>query len=413
MPSVRPLVVALLAAATVTSAAHAATAPAAKRASATPPSVNLLLNPSFEEKLSNHAWMPAGWDTFPSSLSTVFFGRDTMVAHTGHWSVNVASVSTRVPMWHNWSQTLIPPRSVWGKDVVFTIWTRSLGLQGRAYTLVQAFRDTIGKVAFEQGIPRDTAVTRLGYVVTAQPIVLMGWKRLYFSEEETDWVKRELRMYVPPGTNVIVVRAGLFGTGQVAFDDGALVAVSAAALQPVALKHNLLKDPSFEGDGNDWEYSMPPFPGLVIERDTTVARFGHASMHADPAGNGALQVRSGVGQTIDARPLAGKRVRFSAWVKADSLVGLTYVSLRCTTPGGEVPGPSPEQHSGSFDWRKLTVERDVPGDALTLGAYVEFNCPATGQLWFDDASLEVIGPAEYITKKLPRPVPPPLPEPVQ
>jgi len=404
MPSVRPIVVALLAAVTLSSAAHAASAPA---------SGNLLRNPSFEDRLVGHPWMPAAWDTFPSSLTTVFFGRDTMVAHTGRWSVNVANVSTRVPMWHNWSQSLVPPQSLWGKDVVFSVWTRSLGLQGRAYTLVQAFRDTIGKLAIEKGVPRDTMMARLGYVVTGQPIVLMGWKRLYFSEEETDWVRRDVRMYVPRGTNLIVVRAGLFGTGQVAFDDASLTATAAAAAQPVALKKNLLKDASFEGDGNDWEYSMPPFPGLVIERDTTVARFGHASMHADPRGNGALQVRSGVGQTIDARSLAGKRVRFSAWVKADSLVGLTYVSLRCTTPGGEVPGPSPEQHSGSFDWKKLTVERDVPPDAVTLGAFIEFNCPATGDLWFDDASLEVIGPAQYVTKKLPPPTAPPLPEPVQ
>jgi len=411
MPSVRPLVVALLAAATLSSVAHAAAAP--KRAAGAPPSANLLANPSFEETLPGHPWLPAAWDTFPSSLSTVFFGRDTMIAHSGRWSVNVANVSTRVPMWHNWSQSIVPPQSVWGKDVVFSIWTRSLGLQGRAYTLVQAFRDTIGRMAIERSIPRDTAMTRLGYVVTAQPIVLMGWKRQYFSDEETDWVKRDVRMYVPRGTDLITVRAGIFGTGQLVLDDASLTAVTAAAMAPVALRKNLLKDASFEGNGNDWEYSMPPFPGLVIERDSTVARFGHASMHANPEGNGALQVRTGVGQTIDARPLAGKRVRFSAWVKADSLVGLTYVSLRCTTPGGEVPGPPPDQHSGTFDWKQLKVERDVPPDALTLGAYIEFNCPATGQLWFDDASLEVIGPAEYVTKKQPPPQPPPLPGPVQ
>jgi hypothetical protein len=412
MLPVRSVVVALWAAAALCTCAYAAPADKTKSSSATA-GVNLLANPSFEESLPTHPWLPAAWDTFPSSLATVFFGRDTVLAHSGRWSVNVANVSTRVPMWHNWSQTMVVPRSLWGKDVVFGVWTRSLGLQGRAYTLVQAFNDTIGRVAFEQGVPRDTAMARLGYVVTAQPIVLMGWKRQYFSEEETDWVKRELRMYVPPGTNLLVVRIGLFGTGQIALDDASLTAVAAQTPKPVALRKNLLADPSFEGDGNAWEYSLPPFPGLVLQRDTTTARFGRASLFADPAGNGAITVRTGIGQTLDARPLAGKRVRFAAWVKADSLVGLTYVSLRCTTPGGEVPGPVPEQHSGTFDWKRLAVERDVPPDALTLGAYAEFNAPATGRIWFDDLSLEVIGPAEYVTKRLPPPAAPPLPQPWQ
>lgn len=411
MPSVRSLAAALLAAAVLASFATAAPSPAKARPGAS--SVNLLANPSFEEKAPGPVWLPAAWDTFPSSLSTVFYGRDTLLAHSGHWSANVANVSTRVPMWHNWSQSLVVPPSLWGRDVVFSVWTRSLGLQGRAYTLVQAFNDTIGRVALEQSVPRDTAMERLGYVVTGQPIVLMGWKRQYFSEEETDWVKRDLRMFVPRGTNLVTVRVGLYGTGQIALDDASLTPVPAETPHPVALRRNLMRDPSFEGNGDDWEYSMPPFPGLVIERDTTVARFGHASMFANPAGNGALQVRSGVGQTFDGRPLAGKRVRFSTWVKADSLVGLTYVSIRCTSPAGEVPGPAPEQHSGSFDWKKLTIERDVPPDCLMVGAYAEFNTPATGRLWFDDASLEVIGPADYVTRKLPPPQAPPLPTPTR
>src|SRR5262245_22034021 len=83
------------------------------------PSKNLLRNPSFEDSLSGHPWMPAGWDTSRSGLPSVFFGRDTLGAHGGLYSVNVANVSTRIPMAHNWSQTIPLGPEAWNKDAVF------------------------------------------------------------------------------------------------------------------------------------------------------------------------------------------------------------------------------------------------------------------------------------------------------
>src|SRR5262249_25505779 len=81
---------------------------------------NLLLNPGFEKGIPEHAWMPAAWDTFQSGLNTVFFGRDTLLHHGGRYSVSIANLSTYVPMFHNWSQSLVVGRELWGKDVVFT-----------------------------------------------------------------------------------------------------------------------------------------------------------------------------------------------------------------------------------------------------------------------------------------------------
>ena len=71
---------------------------------------NLLANPGFEAPLGDHPWMPAGWDTFPSALPTVFFGRDTFLVHAGRYAVSVANLSTYIPMFHNWSQTLLVGR---------------------------------------------------------------------------------------------------------------------------------------------------------------------------------------------------------------------------------------------------------------------------------------------------------------
>ena len=374
---------------------------------------NLLANPGFEEGLESHPWMPAAWDTFASSLTTVFFGRDTAVARTGRHSVSVASISGRLPMWHNWSQSLVVGPETWNQDVVFTVWTRSMSLQGRGYLLVQAFNDTIGKTAILADVPRDTAMIRMNYVVTGQPIVLTGWKRLYFSEEETDWVRREARIFVPAGTNLISVRAGILGTGQLSLDDASLTLAPATPPAPVATGRNLMRDPGFEGDGNEWELSMAPFEDLRMERDTSVARSGRASMHVVASPRGAIQVRTGIGQTLDGRGLGGKRIRLNAWVKTDSLTGLAYPGLYCSTIDGDVLGTPPEQHGGTFDWKRFTLERDVPPGCLIVGAYIQFNSPATGHLWIDDVSLEVVGPAEYVTKKLPAPKAAPLPVPLR
>ena len=69
------------------------TSPAFARAAAPAPAKNLLLNPGFERGQSGHEWMPAAWDTSDAGLTTVFFGRDTLAAHGGHYSVNVANTS--------------------------------------------------------------------------------------------------------------------------------------------------------------------------------------------------------------------------------------------------------------------------------------------------------------------------------
>src|SRR6185503_7823834 len=155
--------------------------PSTSRAAATG---NLLANPDFETPLAGHAWMPAAWDTSWSHLPTVFFGRDTASAHGGRYCVSVANVSTLLPLWHNWSQTLLVGPEAWNKDAVFSIWTRSNGVQGRGYVLLQAYRDTIGKMSRLWSVPRDTAMRRLGFRMTSDPYVYLGMKREYFSDNE-------------------------------------------------------------------------------------------------------------------------------------------------------------------------------------------------------------------------------------
>jgi hypothetical protein len=90
---------------------------------------NLLKNAGFEEGVQGHPWMPTNWDTSRTGLPSVFFGRDTLSPHSGSYSVNVANVSNRIPMAYNWSQSVIVGPEAWNKDAVFSIWTRSNGLE--------------------------------------------------------------------------------------------------------------------------------------------------------------------------------------------------------------------------------------------------------------------------------------------
>jgi hypothetical protein len=258
-------------------------------------------------------------------------------------------------------------------------------------------------------VDREAARERLRINKSDDPLVNLGWDREYFSEPETEWVRREVRIHIVPSTNVVIVRGGIFGIGQVMFDDASLVATAAKPPEELPLHTNLLVDPGFEGDGNGWEYSIPPYEGMVIERDSTVAHSGSASIRMEGGHSGPVPVRTGVCQGISNRSLVGKRVRLTGWVRTDSLQGQAYIMLYCSTPDGDVHEPTPAQFGMNTDWTKTVMEVDVPPGTSTVWGWLLFNAPASGKVYYDDASLEILGPAEYVTKGTPPPKALPLP----
>lgn len=371
-----------------------AAAPAAKsKAASTAPGSNLLVNPGFESGLPGHAWMPAGWDTSVTPLPTVFFGRDSFLVHGGTQAVSIANLSTVYPMWHHWGQSVLVTRDMWGKDLVLSVWTRSNGLQGRAYVLMQAYRDTIGKMAKVWDLERDAAGKRLGIHKVDDPLLSFGWKREQFSEPETDWVRREVRVFVAPTTNIVYVRLGLFGTGQVVFDDASLTLAPATPAVTPTPHANLFADPGFEGDGNGWEYAMPSYEGMLVVRDTTVAHGGRASIRSEGGHDGMVQTRAGVCQVFSNRALAGHRLRLSGFIRCDSLESSAFVRLYCHTLKGMVQSPPSPIFSATMDWAECTTEVDVPPDTYEVWAWLVYNAPANGRVYFDDGRLEVVGPA--------------------
>jgi hypothetical protein len=354
---------------------------------------NLLRNPGFEESLGDHPWMPSGWDTSRAGLSSVFFGRDTLVPHSGSYSVSVANASGVYPLSHNWSQSLQVGPELWGKDLVFSVWTKTMGLEGRAYIKLEAYRDTIGKMAAIWKMDRAAAGKRLRLPPIDDPILDLGWRREFFSDPESDWTRREVRVHVAPSVNMAHVRLGLLGTGQLMIDDASLTVEPSRAPADPPLHTNLLADPGFEGDGNSWEYSLPPYADMRAERDTVVTRGGKASLAMLSPPVGLVPGKAGVSQVLDARPLAGKRIQLVGHIKCDSLQNSAFVKLYSHGVSGIHENVSVWTCQGTQDWGEAKVELDVPEDAYEVWAWFSYMAPTRGRVWFDDASLVVTGKA--------------------
>ena len=242
-------------------------------------------------------------------------------------------------------------------------------------------------------VDRETAANRLKINRVDDPLIDLGWKRQTFLEQETPWVRREVRVYCPPSVNIIFVRVGMTGTGQVILDDASLTLEKAESAKAPKVGENLLADAGFEGDGTAWEYSMPPYEGMRIDRDSTQAHSGRVSIRYESGVGEYVQTRTGVCQSVANRTLAGKRIKLSAWVKTDSLVGTAYTKLYCHTVRGMFQVPQAQQFGNQTDWTLTTLEMDVPKDCYEVWAWFCYDAPRPGLVWYDDTKLEVLGPA--------------------
>jgi len=201
-------------------------------------------------------------------------------------------------------------------------------------------------------------------------------------------------VYCPPSVNIFFVRLGIQGTGQVMFDDASLSLENAEAPHAPRVGENLLAEPGFEADGAGWEYSMPAYRGMRIDVDSTVSHSGRKSVKCQSGEGEYVIARSGACQVIANRALQGKRVRMTAWVKTDSLKGVAYTKIYCHTMRGMTQVPQGEQFGATTDWTKTTLEMDVPPDTYEIWAWCAWDAPVAGIVHWDDASLEVIGPAQ-------------------
>jgi hypothetical protein len=95
-------------------------------------------------------------------------------------------------------------------------------------------------------------------------------------------------------------------------------------------------------------------------------------------------------QGIRADDFIGRRVRLSAWVRAENAQS-PRLWMRIDGPAGEVVGfdnMDGRAKSGTFEWRRQEIVLDVtePGMMIYFGLILE----RRGQAWVDDVTLEVV-----------------------
>ncbi len=374
--------VALLALAFLDTAPRSADAQSANAQSST-----RFRNPGFED---GGLFNPTDWDTTVAGVPTVLFYWDPDVKHGGARSASVVNAGDAIPVWHNWNQMIPKAGDLVGKDLELTIWVKSAQMSGgRGYVMLQAYRDTIMNRALELGVARDVARQQMGYKFADDPQLELGWARQYFSADIEEWTQKKVRLYIPPTTDLVIIRLGIFGAGQVWFDDAQL-AVRPAATTPLPLGKNLLANPGFESALDAWEFSMPPTPQASITRDSTTVHSGRWSAKFQAPVRAAFQTYMNVCQVWNARNLSGRRVRLSGWGKVDGLTDSAYLSVFSTGLYGVDATLAGDAFTGTRDWSFYSVEFDVPKDTYTVWARAGVQA-SPGTTWWDDLKFEVLG----------------------
>lgn len=365
-----------------------ALAPAAATAAAGAPArANLLPNPGFED---GGLFNPSDWDTTVAGVPTVLFYWDGDVKRSGARSASVINAGDAVPVWHNWNHMILHAGHLVGRDLELTAWVRSAQMNGgRGYIMVQAYRDTVMNKARDEGITRDAARQAMGYKFADDPQLELGWARQYFSAELDEWTPLKVRLFIPPTTNLVLVRFGIYGSGQVWFDDAQLVALPPATT-PLPLGKNLLANPGFERPLDDWEFSMPPSVGATVTLDSTVAHSGRYSALYQSPERAAFQTYMNTCQVFNARNLSGRRVRMSGWVKTEDLIDSAYLNVYATGLYGVAGSLAGDALTGTNDWTFYSVEFDVPKDTYTVWARAGYQA-GPGKVWWDDLKFEVLG----------------------
>jgi hypothetical protein len=143
--------------------------------------------------------------------------------------------------------------------------------------------------------------------------------------------------------------------------------------------------------------ACPPRWGCSVHADGTSFRFSPDAATATEGRQSLLVERVGkepwatVTQSFRATPLRGQRIRYSLAVRTGGVDGEGAGPWLLVLGDGKVLDHQVRRVTGTRDWQREVIELVLPEQAETLsvGATLE----GGGRAWFDDARLEVPGPA--------------------
>jgi hypothetical protein len=220
-----------------------------------------------------------------------------------------------------------------------------------------------------------------------------------------DWKRYEVVLDVPEGSDYALFGVQLQGNGK--------VWVNGASVEVVGEDVAVTGDPppynlGFEEGEHGWSGFNPPGGSPPVSRslkadlDRGVVHSGSTSAHFNsanlPKDAKVADNYSAISQIFGAEEFRGKRLRFSAYVKADGVDSLSGLWMRVSgMPTAEQAydillgyDDMNDRHiRGSSDWHTYDVVLDVPDEANVILMGLRFG--GEGQVWIDDAKLEIVG----------------------
>jgi RNA polymerase sigma factor (sigma-70 family) len=143
-------------------------------------------------------------------------------------------------------------------------------------------------------------------------------------------------------------------------------------------------------DDSNWHIWTYTPAGFTWGKDPKVQRNGHPTWFID-----ATQSMPGEWAYFDSNrrnindTLAGKRVRYSVWLKCENVIPPSGITFRTMGPGlGFSPRMGKPGLIGTIDWKKYEMVLDVNDRATWLcpGAKIQ----SSGKLWIDEPKIEVV-----------------------
>jgi hypothetical protein len=99
--------------------------------------------------------------------------------------------------------------------------------------------------------------------------------------------------------------------------------------------------------------------------------------------------RAELAHCADMSAVSGKRVRFTALIKADSVRDRASLQVRAHDQNRSPIAREVARFRGTFDWKPLTVELDIPAAATTALYGIAFE--GEGKAWIRHPSFQVLG----------------------
>ncbi|MEP6620142.1 MAG: erythromycin esterase family protein [bacterium] len=133
-----------------------------------------------------------------------------------------------------------------------------------------------------------------------------------------------------------------------------------------------------------------PSPSYAVGLDKTHRHGGTASAYITGGGTGSTSFV--MVQDFLADTYRGKRVRWSAWVQHDNIVGSDVGLVMSVEGAGQITGYDDMKHrslAGTADWHQVSIVLDVPMN--TVGIEPGVIMTGTGTFRIDDAHLDIVG----------------------